>query len=100
MMAPERMCAPGAEPFSSHHDGDVLAFFRGQLLEADGRGQAPGAAADDHHVVFHGFAGTELGEDFFWGHMLLVGAFDNGKIVSRPGVSPCPEGDRLYACVR
>ena len=64
-----------------HHDGDVLAFFRGQLLEADGRGQAPGAAADDHHVVFHGFAGTELGEDFFVCHR---------HTRSRMTAMPCP----------
>jgi len=59
--------------FFQHHDRDILAFFCGQLLEADGGGQAAGAATHDHHVVFHGFARTELGEDFFVCHVLLVG---------------------------
>ncbi len=43
-------------------------FLFGQLLQADRGRQAAGAGADDHHVVFHGFAGTELGEDFVLGH--------------------------------
>ncbi len=48
-------------------------FFGGQLLETDGGGQAGRATAHDHHVVFHGLAGAELGEDFFVCHVLLVG---------------------------
>ncbi len=51
-----------------HDDGDILAFFGRQLLEADGRGQAAGAAANHHHVVFHGFARPVLGQDFFVRH--------------------------------
>ena len=37
-------------------DGDFAAGLRGELLQADRRGEPRGAAADDHDVVFHGFA--------------------------------------------
>mmetsp|Transcript_81447 Transcript_81447/g.226443 ORF Transcript_81447/g.226443 Transcript_81447/m.226443 type:complete len:490 (-) Transcript_81447:241-1710(-) len=39
-----------------------------QLLEPDGRGEAGRAATDDDHVVLHGLAGAELGQDFFGCH--------------------------------
>ena len=65
MMAPDRMCAPGSEPFSSTTTDSSLLGCGGQLLEVDRRGQAGGAAADDDHVVFHGFARAELRDDFF-----------------------------------
>ena len=51
-----------------HHHRNFLFVLRGELLEPDGRGQATGPAADDHHVVFHGFAGAVGAEDFFVGH--------------------------------
>ncbi len=43
--------------FLDQADAEFLAGFGGHLLEADGRGQAGGAAADDHYVVFHDVAG-------------------------------------------
>ncbi len=39
-----------------HHDGDLAARARGQLLEVDRGGEAGGPGADDHHVAFHRFA--------------------------------------------
>ncbi len=57
-------------------------MLRGKLLEPD-RGREAGRAAADHdHVVFHGFARAELGEDFVVGH---VGWIDND--FSRRGAS-------------
>ncbi|MNT30032.1 hypothetical protein D3C72_1658040 [compost metagenome] len=46
--------------FFQHADGHFLALFSGQLLQADRRGQACGATADDHHVILHGFARSVL----------------------------------------
>ncbi|MCY1510845.1 hypothetical protein D9M68_452340 [compost metagenome] len=57
-----------------HHDGDFLLLLGGELLEADRGREAGGAAADHDHVVFHGFARAELGEDFVVRH---VGWVDN-----------------------
>src|SRR3546814_457984 len=37
-------------------DGDLPAGFRRKLLQPDRGGQARGPGADDHDVVFHGFA--------------------------------------------
>ena len=37
-------------------DGDFVARLRRELLQTDRRREAGGAAADDHDVVFHGFA--------------------------------------------
>ena len=37
-------------------DADLHTVFRGLLFQADGRGQAGGAATDDEHIVLHGFA--------------------------------------------
>ena len=58
--------------FLEHHHRDLFARLGSELLDADGRGQAAGAAADDNDVVFHGFAGTELGQDFLVGHEALA----------------------------
>jgi hypothetical protein len=69
MMAPERMCAPGSEPFSSTTTEISLPLFGSELLEPD-RGREAGRAAADHDdVVFHGFARAELGEDFVVRHV-------------------------------
>ncbi len=46
--------------FFQHADGHFLALFSGQLLQADGRRQACGATADDHHVILHGVARSVL----------------------------------------
>ncbi|MNR24282.1 hypothetical protein D3C85_1413530 [compost metagenome] len=58
----------GLRAFFQHDDGQFLAFFRSQLFQADGGGQATGAAANHHHVVFHGLAGAVLGQDFIICH--------------------------------
>ena len=63
-----------------HDDRDLLACLGGQLLQADGGGQAGGAAADDHDVVFHGFARAELGEDFFG---VMAAFLGNGRCLGR-----------------
>ena len=63
----------GLRPFFQHHDRHVLAFFSGQLLDADRRGQPAGATTDHDHVVFHGFTGAELGQYFLVGHGALAG---------------------------
>ena len=52
MTAPERMWAPTSEPFSRTQ----TVISGGELLQADGGGEAGGAGADDHDVIFHGFA--------------------------------------------
>ena len=46
----------GFRPFPAPPPIPLLAFFCRQLLQADRRGQTARAAADDDHVVFHGFA--------------------------------------------
>ncbi len=56
MIAPERMCAPTSEPFSSRQTETSLPVSAGQLLQADRRGETRRAAADDHDVVVHHFA--------------------------------------------
>jgi hypothetical protein len=54
------MCAPGFGALLEHHH----IFHVGvELLEADRRGQAGGAGADDDDVVLHRFARAVLGED-------------------------------------
>ena len=40
----------------------------GELFHADGGGQASGATANDDDVIFHRFAGAELGQNVLWGH--------------------------------
>ncbi|MNM57445.1 hypothetical protein D3C81_686440 [compost metagenome] len=49
---------------------DVAAFLLRELLQADGRGQAGGAAADHDHVVFHGFTRAELLQELLLIHCL------------------------------
>ncbi|MNT38604.1 hypothetical protein D3C72_1748070 [compost metagenome] len=49
---------------------DVAAFLLRELLQADGRGQAGGAAADDDHVVFHGFTRAKLLQELLLIHCL------------------------------
>jgi hypothetical protein len=44
---------PDLRAFFQHAHAKLDALFRRQLLQADRRGQASRAAADDHHVVFH-----------------------------------------------
>ena len=72
MMAPDRMCAPGSEPFSSTTTEISLPCAAASCFRRMAVGQAGGAAADHDHVVFHGFAGAELGEDFVVRHVGLV----------------------------
>ena len=43
-----------------HHDRDVPARLRGELLQADGRGKARRARPDDDHVEFHRFTGGQI----------------------------------------
>ena len=54
--APERMCAPTSEPFSSTTTEISLPALRGELLQPDGGGKTGGAGADDHHVALHRLA--------------------------------------------
>ena len=63
----------GLGAFFEHHHRHILALFGGQLLEPDGGGQAGGAASHHDHVVFHGFAGAVLGEDFLVCHSVSSG---------------------------
>jgi len=58
----------GLAAFFQHDHRNIFALFGCQLFQADGGGQAARATADDDHVVFHGFARAELGEDFLVGH--------------------------------
>ena len=58
----------GLGAFFKHHHRDVAAFLGSELFQADGGGQAGGAAADHDHVVVHGFAGAVLGQDVLGGH--------------------------------
>jgi hypothetical protein len=62
----------GLAAFFQHHHRDVLAFFGGQLFQANCSGQAARAAADHDHVVFHGFAGTISAQNFFGAHERLL----------------------------
>ncbi len=60
--------------FFQHAHGHFLALFRGQLLQADRGRQACRAAADDHDVVLHRFAGAVLFQDIRWlCHGLIMG---------------------------
>ena len=59
--APERMCAPTSEPFSSTIDGELAPGAGSELLEANGGGEPGGAGADDHHVALHRLARLCLG---------------------------------------
>ena len=55
----------GLRALLEHARPRLLALLGGELLQADRRGQAGRAAADDDDVVFHRFARAVLGEDFF-----------------------------------
>ena len=57
MTAPERMCAPTSEPFST----TTTEISGRDLLEPDRGGKARRPGADDHDVEFHRFAGGKLG---------------------------------------
>ena len=70
MMAPDRMWAPGSEPFSSTTTEISLPCSAASCLRRIAVDRPRGAAADDHHVVFHGFARTVLRQYFFVGHVL------------------------------
>ena len=48
--------------FFEQADRDFLAVLRRQLLEADRGGQPRGAAANDHHIVFHRIAISTHGQ--------------------------------------
>ena len=61
MTAPDRMCAPTSEPFSSTTTDSSLPGRGGELLQADGGGKAGGARPDDHHVEVHRLARREVG---------------------------------------
>jgi hypothetical protein len=56
-----------------HHDVDLGALLGSQLLQADRGGQPGRATADDHHVVFHRFAGAVLGKKLGGSHGLSLG---------------------------
>jgi hypothetical protein len=58
----------GLGAFFQHDYGDILTFFGRQLLEANGGGQATGATAHHHHVIFHGLSRAVLGQDLFVCH--------------------------------
>ena len=51
---------PDLRAFFQYAHADLDAFLRRQLLQADRRGQAGRAAADDHDVVFHRLARAVL----------------------------------------
>jgi|GEM_PF-1878812 len=58
----------GLAALLEHHHRDLAALGGRHLLQADGRGHAARPAADDHHVVFHGLARAELGQDLLRCH--------------------------------
>ena len=58
----------GLGAFFQHHHGYFPPTFGGQLFEAYRRRQSARSATNDHDVVLHGFAGTKLLDDLFWGH--------------------------------
>ena len=61
--APDRMCAPTSEPFST----TTMVRFGIELLQPDRGRKARGPGADDHDVEFHGFARRQ----FFAAHDLV-----------------------------
>ena len=67
------MCAPISEPFSSRQTETSRCSLRGELLQADRRGEARRAAADDDDVVLHRFA-----------------RHDDPLALPRPSVPNCP----------
>ncbi|CAD6533696.1 hypothetical protein LMG24235_02725 [Paraburkholderia sabiae] len=59
---------PDFRAFFEHADANFDAFFGGALLQANGRGQAGRAAADDHDVIFHRLARAILLDQTCGGH--------------------------------
>jgi hypothetical protein len=68
MMAPDRMCAPGSEPFSSTTTETSLPCSAASCLSRIAVDRPAGAATHDDDVVLHGFAGAKLGKDLVVGH--------------------------------
>ncbi len=58
----------GLGAFLQHADIALATLFGGELLQADGGGQAGRAAAHNDHVVFHCFTRAVGAEDLFGGH--------------------------------
>ena len=56
MTAPERICAPTSEPFST----TTTEVVRRKLLEPDGSGETRRPGADDDHVELHRFTGGKV----------------------------------------
>ena len=59
--------------FFQYNHRHFFALLSRQLLDSYGGGQASRAAADHDHVVFHRFAGAELGQDVLRAHENLAG---------------------------
>ncbi|CAB3730136.1 hypothetical protein LMG27174_05714 [Paraburkholderia rhynchosiae] len=59
---------PDLRAFFQYADAKLDALVRRQLLQADRRGQASRAAADDHDVVFHRLARAVLLNETCGGH--------------------------------
>ena len=57
--------------FLQDADADFLAFVGGQLLQADGGGQAGRSAADHDHVIFHRLAFRHLQSSPYVSHVWL-----------------------------
>ena len=53
--APDRMCAPTSEPFSTTQTENPRRRAARELLQPDRRGEPRGAGAHDHDVVLHRF---------------------------------------------
>ncbi len=66
--APDRMCAPISEPFSSTHTESSAPRSAAQLLEPDRGRETRRPAADHDHVVLHRLAFDRLR----LGHCALV----------------------------
>ena len=66
--APDMMCAPGSEPFSSTTTEISLPSKAASCFRRIAQAQARRAGADHHHVVVHRFARAVLGEDFLGRH--------------------------------
>jgi hypothetical protein len=78
--APDRICAPTSEPFSSTTTFEI----RVDLFQPDRRRQARGARAHDDDVVFHAFA-------FNLGHRV--------PLVSQSGRAAARHATKFRGCV-
>ena len=90
--APDRICAPTSEPFSSTTTETSLAVLRGELPQADRRGEAGGPCPDDHHVEVHTLAWRQLVRaGHLWSFPCLVPLhpFDRSS-VAQASSSPFP----------